>query len=148
MKTKIASIGAIVAVSVAAAATAKTNTLSGTFPEDSAGAIQLSVVIKNKKPKKVKDVSASYTYRCVDSEDNLTSSTITGPVPGTFKIQKDSQGRYRWSGETADGDRTLNFNGKVDKKGKHATGSLGVEGGDPDTGSTCGNLSTNWNADK
>lgn len=120
--------------------------VAGDFPGDASGSIEMSVVVKNGKPKKIKGVSATYTYRCENIEGGLDESVVGGPVPGSFKVTKDGS-KHRFGAESDADGRFYTFNGAVKKSGKKAEGTLSVEGGTSE-GLPCGNLSTNWNAEK
>ncbi len=156
MKTKIAGMGAIAAVALAGVATAKTNTLTGAFIDDPASSISVKVALKKSgKPKALKSVTATYTEVCVtelNGDVTYTESVATKTVPGSFKI-KNVNGDYRFDGATPVGEDNYSYKitGKVDKKGKHATGSLSAYWTDPEnpTAHYCNKSgATNWNADK
>lgn len=150
MKARFAIATTIVAVTFASLAIAKTTRMTGTFPGDPVGKIELSVVTnKHKKPKTLKDVVATYNYRCFNSDDVLTTqTTTTSPVPGSFKVTKSSNdGKYHFEGESQANGVFFAINGAVASNAKSAVGTLVVDGSSPEGGG-CGNLYGNWEAAK
>jgi hypothetical protein len=122
----------VVALALPAAATAakKTFKLSGPVAGDANAEVEISVTVKNGKPKKVKKLSYENLDAYCDLDDEVGYETPDGERSGSAGVNVgppvEADRSFRWVSFPEDPSRQVNVVGKVKRRGKKVTGFLEV----------------------